>query len=107
MEKIPDDVGQFSRVCANFKERIGKHPCQMPENILELIIKASFSEDDLILNPFGGRGTTAAVAKRLNRNFITIEISPKYYNYILNRLKGKISETKEIKKMKKRTKNFT
>ncbi|MEW6619589.1 MAG: site-specific DNA-methyltransferase [bacterium] len=73
--KIPDDVWQFSRICGTFKERIGEHPCQMPEDLLELIIKTSSNEGDLVLDPFGGTGTTAAVAKRLKRNYITMEIS--------------------------------
>ena len=86
--KIPDDVWQFSRVCGTFKERIGKHPCQMPENLLELIIKTSSNEGDLILDPFGGTGTTSAVVKKLARNFITMEISKEYYDVIVKRMEG-------------------
>ena len=97
--KIPDDVWQFSRVCGTFKERIEKHPCQMPENLLELIVKASSNEGDLILDPFGGTGTTAAVAKRLKRKFITMEVSKEYYEIILKRLNGKVSELKRNKKI--------
>lgn len=92
--KIPDDVWQFSRVCGTFKERVGKHPCQMPEDLLELIIKTSSNEKDLVLDPFGGTGTTAMVAKRLKRNFITIEISKEYYNIIIKRLEGRVTEIK-------------
>ncbi len=93
--KIPDDVWQFSRVCGTFKERIGRHPCQMPEDLLELIIKTSSNEGDLVLDPFGGTGTTAVVAKKLKRNFITIEISKQYYSIILKRLDGKIMDLKK------------
>jgi len=96
--KLPDDVWQFPRVCGNFKERIGKHPCQMPESLLERIIKASSNEGDLVLDPFGGTGTTAAVAKRLKRNFITMEISKEYYEIMLKRLNGEITEIKRNKK---------
>jgi site-specific DNA-methyltransferase (adenine-specific) len=92
--KIPDDVWQFSRVCGTFKERIEKHPCQMPESLLELIIKASSNKGDLVLDPFGGTGTTAAAAKKLNRNFITIEISKEYYEIILKRLNDNVVEIK-------------
>ncbi len=104
--KIPDDVWQFSRVCGTFKERIGKHPCQMPEDLLDLIIKTSSNEQDLILDPFGGTGTTATVAKKLKRNFITIEISNDYYDAILKRLEGKINGIKrkiEIEPEKQKT----
>jgi DNA modification methylase len=60
----------------------------MPEDLLELIIKASSNKGDLILDPFGGTGTTATVAKRLEREFITMEISKEYYDVILKRLDG-------------------
>ncbi len=98
--KIPDDVWEFSRICGTFKERIGKHPCQMPENLLELIIKASSNQGDIVLDPFGGTGTTAAVAKKLGRNFITIEISKEYHNIISQRLNGNIGEIKNNSKVK-------
>ena len=99
MGKIPDDVWQFSRVCGTFKERIGKHPCQMPEDLLELIIKTSSKEGNLVLDPFGGTGTTVTVAKRLKRKFITIEISNDYYNIILSRLNGNIEDIKRNKRI--------
>ncbi|HEY9187883.1 MAG TPA: DNA methyltransferase [Ignavibacteria bacterium] len=103
--KVPDDVWQFSRVCGTFKERIGEHPCQMPEDLLELVIKASSNEKDIILDPFGGTGTTAYVAKKLKRNYITIEISKEYYTTILQRLEGKTKEINNnlIKSEKQRT----
>ncbi len=104
--KIPDDVWQFSRVCGTFKERIANHPCQMPEMLLERIIKASSNEGDIVLDPFGGTGTTAVVAKRLNRKYITIEISKKYHDIILKRLNGKISEIKRKQKEKNQDQNL-
>ena len=73
--KLPDDVWQIPRVCGNFKERIKNHPCQMPESILERIILASSNENDIVLDPFGGTGTTAYIAKKFNRHFISIELS--------------------------------
>lgn len=96
--KIPDDVWQFSRVCGTFKERLGLHPCQMPESVIERIINVSSNEGDIILDPFGGTGTTAVVAKRLNRQYITIEISKDYYDLILKRLDGKVLEIKREKR---------
>jgi site-specific DNA-methyltransferase (adenine-specific) len=84
--KVPDDVWEFSRVCGTFKERIEKHPCQMPESLLERIIKSSSDIGDIVLDPFGGTGTTAMVAKKLTRNYLTIEISENYYKAIVKRL---------------------
>ncbi len=49
------------------------HPTQKPEKLLAKIILASTNENDLILDPFAGSGTTAAVAKKLNRRFCGIE----------------------------------
>jgi len=90
--KIPDDVWQISRVCGTFKERLGKHPCQMPENLLKRIILTSSDIHNIVLDPFGGTGTTAMVAKKLRRHFITIEISEEYYNIILKRINNEIIE---------------
>jgi DNA modification methylase len=90
--KIPDDVWNISRVCGTFKERIGNHPCQMPESLLELIIKASSKTNDLVFDPFGGTGTTAVVAKKLNRKYITIEKSEVYYRIIIKRLNCEYDE---------------
>lgn len=86
--KLPDDIWNFSRVCGTFKERIRNHPCQMPEAILERIIRASSNKGDIVLDPFAGTGTTALVAKRLKRNFVTIEISKEYYKVVLDRIKN-------------------
>ncbi len=82
----PDDVWKFSRVCGTFKERVGKHPCQMPEALLERIILASSNEGDLVLDPFCGTGTTLAVAQKLGRNYIGIDISPRYCELTRKRL---------------------
>lgn len=75
----PDhDVWHVPRVAGTFKEREGFHGCQMPESILERIIKVSSNEGDLVIDPFVGSGTTGVAAKRLNRKFIGFEISPEY-----------------------------
>ena len=54
------------------------HPTQKPEKLLAKIILASTNENDLILDPFAGSGTTSVVAKKLNRNFVGIELDEKY-----------------------------
>ena len=54
------------------------HPTQKPEKLLAKIILASTSENDLILDPFAGSGTTAVVAKKLNRRFVGIEADDKF-----------------------------
>ena len=54
------------------------HPTQKPEKLLAKIILASTDENDLILDPFAGSGTTAVVAKKLNRSFVGIERDENY-----------------------------
>ena len=73
------------RVCGTFKERTG-HPCQMPEAVLERIIRVSSNPGDLVLDPFAGSGTTLAAAKRLGRRYLGIELSPEYADRARRRL---------------------
>ena len=91
-QDVPDgfredqDTWYFSRVAGTFKERAGFHGCQMPEQLLGRIIRASSNEGDLVLDPFGGSGTTLAVAKKLGRRWIGFELSPEYVKKIQSRL---------------------
>ena len=66
------------------KERTG-YETQKPEKLLERIIKCSTNEGDVVLDCFGGSGTTAAVAKRLGRKFITGDISEESVRIIKER----------------------
>jgi site-specific DNA-methyltransferase (adenine-specific) len=86
------DTWYVARVCGTFKERKGGHPCQMPEAILERIIRASSNAGDLVLDPFAGSGTTLAVAKRLRRRYLGIELSPNYAELATKRLEGVVPE---------------
>jgi len=81
-----DDTWYFPRVCGTFKERSGWHGCQMPEQLLGRIIRASSHEGDLVLDPFAGSGTTLAVAKKLGRSFLGFELSEQYAARIRERL---------------------
>jgi len=65
------------------------HPTQKPEKLLELIIKASSNESDIILDPFFGTGTTGFVAKKLKRNWIGIENNQDYIKIAEERLTSK------------------
>jgi site-specific DNA-methyltransferase (adenine-specific) len=82
----PDsDTWFISRVCGTFKERTG-HPCQMPEAVLERIVRASSNPGDLVLDPFAGSGTTLAVAHKLGRRWVGVELSSEYTQAIRQRL---------------------
>ncbi|MEM7814775.1 MAG: site-specific DNA-methyltransferase [Candidatus Aenigmatarchaeota archaeon] len=60
------------------KNRRDKHPCQLPVALLERLILMSTDENDIVLDPFVGTGTTAIAAKRLGRHYIGFDINPKY-----------------------------
>ena len=79
------------------------HACQLPKGLIEMFIKASTSENDIIQILFGGSGNEVLLCKELKRNFISSEIHKPYYDLILDRLNngGKIkTEFRCLKKMK-------
>jgi site-specific DNA-methyltransferase (adenine-specific) len=82
----PDsDTWFVSRVCGTFRERVG-HPCQMPEAVLDRIVRVATDRGDVVLDPFAGSGTTLAVAKKLGRNYLGVELSEQYADGIRKRL---------------------
>jgi site-specific DNA-methyltransferase (adenine-specific) len=81
-----EDVWYFPRVCGTFKERAGWHGCQMPEQLLGRIIKASSNPGELVLDPFAGSGTTLVVAKKLGRRWLGFELSENYVSQVNARL---------------------
>ncbi len=73
-----EDTWYQSRLCGTFKERQQWHPCQLPEALLERVVKLSSSEDQIVFDPFTGSGTTLAVAAKLNRQWLGTELSKEY-----------------------------
>jgi DNA modification methylase len=69
----PTNVIQFATECNN-----RNHSATFPEALPEWFIKLFTKENDFVLDPFAGSGTTAVAAKKLNRNFLMIDI---YENY--------------------------
>lgn len=87
MEGLPvqDTWIDFYSLSSHDSERLG-YPTQKPESLLERIIKASSNENETILDAFCGCGTTVAVAERLNRKWIGIDITYQSISLILKRL---------------------
>ena len=83
-----EDTWYFPRVAGTFKERAGFHGCQMPEQLLGRIFRACSHPDQVVLDPFAGSGTTLAVAKKLGRRYLGIELSADYTRQIRKRLRG-------------------
>ncbi len=69
------DVWDIPFLNPKAKERTG-YPTQKPVELLERIINISTDEEDIVLDPFCGSGTTLVAAKLLNRKFIGIDINP-------------------------------
>ena len=72
------------------------HPAMFPEKLVERVLKLFSFENDIILDPFNGVGTTTKVAKELNRNYIGIDISEEYNK----KAKDRIKELDKIKNLK-------
>src|SRR5262249_53482351 len=91
-QDVPDgfapesDTWYMPRVCGTFKERTGWHGCPMPEQLLGRMIRARSNPGEAVLDPFGGSGTTLAVAKKLGRRYLGFELSPDYAAAIQARL---------------------
>ncbi len=71
LQDLWTDIGP---IASQAKERLG-YPTQKPEALLERIINASSNEGDVVLDPFCGCGTAVAVAERLDRRWIGIDIT--------------------------------
>lgn len=63
-----------------------KHPTIKPLNITEKIIRNSSKENNTILDPFMGSGTTGVACINTNRNFIGVELDEKYYKIAEERI---------------------
>ncbi|WP_341853725.1 DNA methyltransferase [Microcystis aeruginosa 1339] len=83
--RIPFDWWTIPILTNTAKERLG-YPTQKPEALLERIIKASSNKGDVILDAYCGCGTTIAVAERLERNWIGIDINYQSISLMLKRL---------------------
>jgi DNA modification methylase len=73
-----DDTGEPLAFVVNTKPYDGAHFAVFPEELVKPCIEASSRLGDLVLDPFAGSGTTGAVAVRLGRSFVGIELNPEY-----------------------------
>jgi site-specific DNA-methyltransferase (adenine-specific) len=81
------DAWEVGVIAAIGKERTG-YPTQKPEALLERVIRASSNEGDVVLDPFCGCGTAIAVAQRLKRRWIGIDVTHLAINIVRDRMKG-------------------
>jgi len=90
----PKDVIEVPTTCNGMGETTS-HPTQKPEELVRKFILASSNEDDVVLDPFSGSGTTAVVAEQLNRKWLGCEVKEEYNEYAINRLENAQRKTKD------------
>ena len=78
---FPTNVLHLATECNN-----KNHSAAFPEELPEWFIKLFTKENDVVLDPFMGSGTTLSVANRMKRNSIGVEILPEYYKMVKNQL---------------------
>ena len=85
VQSLWDDIQMIS---SQSQERLG-YPTQKPEALLERIIEASSNEGDVVLDPFCGCGTAVAVAERLGRRWVGIDVT----HLAISLMKSRLSDT--------------
>ena len=94
----PTDVWYFNRVNNMTKMSLGlKHPTIYPIEMIERIIKMSSNENDIILDPFLGSGTTAVAALKLGRKAVGFELDSSYETEIKKRLVNECVSEQQLK----------
>ena len=81
----PKDVFDISTLSNGMAERT-KHPTQKPEDLIRRFVLACSDKGDLVLDPFGGSGTTYVVAEKLERRWAGVELEAEYIGYAIERL---------------------
>jgi site-specific DNA-methyltransferase (adenine-specific) len=85
----PTNVLHLATECNN-----KNHSAAFPEELPEWFIKLFTKENDLVLDPFMGSGTTIFVANRMNRHSIGIDIVPEYCDMVKSKLQPRLLEDK-------------
>jgi len=68
------------------EKKFGKHPTQKPTKVISHFVKHLSNENDVVLDPFMGSGTTGVCARKMNRKFIGIDLDKKYYEISKSRM---------------------
>lgn len=91
--KVPDATwDSFPRVCGTFRAKKEGHDNQMPEQLLQRIVRTASHPGDVVLDPFSGTGTTAVAAARLGRSYTAFDISEEYCESAKSRLSDAVED---------------
>ena len=84
--RLPDNWFWTKASEHNSKNKL--HPTQKNTGCIEDMLKISTNENEIIIDPFMGSGTTGVACKNLNRKFIGIELDENYFNIAVDRIKN-------------------
>lgn len=77
---------------SKIEKQYGKHPTQKPLELLERIIVTSTKENDIVLDPFNGSGTTGIACAKLNRKYIGLDNCKEYLDLTIKRYNDIVGE---------------
>src|SRR5574344_990509 len=86
---IRKQKGFYSPRHCSYAKKTG-HPYEKPVKLMEYILKGCSKENDVILDPFMGSGSTGVACKNLNRNFIGIELNKEYFDIAKQRIENRL-----------------
>ncbi len=90
----PKDILEVPTTCNGMGEKT-PHPTQKPEELLRKIVLASSNNDEIIVDPFSGSGTTLVVAEQLGRRWLGCELLPKHNQWAIDRIENVVKRTKK------------
>jgi adenine-specific DNA-methyltransferase len=98
--KNPSDLWIIPNVKSNHVEKT-EHPCQFPVELIERLVLSMTDEDDIVLDPFLGVGTSIIASIRHNRCGVGAEIYEKYIEISHDRIRGELQGTLKTRPMNK------
>jgi len=90
----PKDVFDIPTTCNGMGEKT-PHPTQKPEELVRKLVLASSNENDMVIDPFSGSGTTAVIAEQLGRKWMACDLDAQYNQWAIQRLENVRRMTKE------------
>ena len=90
----PKDVFDIPTTCNGMGEST-PHPTQKPEELLRKLVLASSNDEDIVVDPFSGSGTTLVVAEQLGRKWLGCDLNIHYNSWAIRRIKSVRKMTKE------------
>jgi len=90
----PKDVFDIPTTCNGMGEKT-PHPTQKPEELVRKLVLASSNENDMVIDPFSGSGTTVVIAEQLGRKWMACDLDAQYNQWAIQRLENVRKMTKE------------